>query len=98
VPRAVVLRRGAFRSAGRWTPRPPRLRGGSRPALPRALAAGDAPVTDFDAAWADHPRYSLHGFLWAVTRPGDAPAEVKAMGERHATAIADHETLALLGV
>ena len=64
-----------------------------------ALAAGDGPQIEFEAAWADYRRYTLHGFLWVVTPPVMQPAEkVKAMGERHATAIADHDSLGVLGV
>jgi hypothetical protein len=64
----------------------------------KALGAGDGPVVDADEAWRDYRRYTLHGFLWVVTPPVMQPAEkVKAMGERHAAAIADHDSLGLLG-
>jgi hypothetical protein len=62
-----------------------------------ALASGDGPMIDFDTAWEDYRRYTLHGFLWVVTPPVmQPPAKVKAMGQRHAIAIADHDTLSVL--
>jgi hypothetical protein len=64
-----------------------------------ALAAGDGPVIDFDSGWEDYRRYTLHGFLWVLTPAVMQPADkVKAMGERHAAAIVDHDSLAALGV
>jgi phosphotransferase family enzyme len=64
-----------------------------------ALSAGDGPTVTFDDAWLDYRRYTLHGFLWAVTPPVMQPPEkVRAMGERHVTAIADHDSLASLDV
>lgn len=64
-----------------------------------ALSAGTGPVISFDEAWQDYRRYTLHGFLWAVTPPAMQPVEkVRAMGERHALAIADHDSLGVLGV
>lgn len=64
-----------------------------------ALATGGGPTIDADDGWRDYRRYTLHGFLWVVTPAVMQPIEkVRAMGERHATAIADHDSLALLGV
>jgi len=64
-----------------------------------ALSAGGGPTVGFDDAWLDYRRYTLHGFLWAVTPPVmQPPDKVKAMGERHALAIADHDSLASLDV
>jgi hypothetical protein len=65
----------------------------------QALSAGDGPRIDPDDAWRDYIRYTLHGFLWVVTPAVMQPQEkVHAMGARHATAIADHDTLSALGV
>jgi hypothetical protein len=65
----------------------------------QALGAGDGPKLDFATAWEDYRRYTLHGFLWVVTPAVMQPIEkVHAMGERHAIAIADHDTLNVLGV
>jgi hypothetical protein len=65
----------------------------------KALASHGGPQLDFDTAWEDYRRYTLHGFLWTVTPPVMQPPEkVKAMGERHAIAIAEHDSLTVLGV
>ncbi len=63
------------------------------------LAAGGGPSLDRDEAWLDYRRYALHGFLWAVTPPTMQPVErVRAMGERHMTAIVELDTFQALGV
>jgi hypothetical protein len=63
----------------------------------QALAAGGGPRLDRDAAWLDYRRYTLHGYLWAVTPAVMQPLErVRAMAERHLAAIDDHDPFAVL--
>jgi hypothetical protein len=64
-----------------------------------ALASRGGPRVSFDDAWLDYRRYALHGFLWAVTPPAmQSPERVRAMSDRHTTAIIDLDSLeALLG-
>jgi hypothetical protein len=64
-----------------------------------ALAASGGPRINDDDAWRDYRQHTLHGFLWAVTPAVMQPLErVVAMAERHAIAIADHDSLAAIGV
>jgi len=64
----------------------------------QALAAGGGPVITADEAWSEYRRYTLHGFLWAVTPAVMQPLErVRAMAERHAAAIVEHDSLDALG-
>jgi hypothetical protein len=63
------------------------------------LQSDGGPELPFDGAWQDYRRYVLHGFLWAVTPAVMQPmARVRAMAERYATAIIDHQALETLGV
>jgi hypothetical protein len=63
-----------------------------------ALAANGGPRVDQDSAWLDYVRHTLHGFLWSATPAVMQPLErVVAMAERYAVAIADHDTLRMLG-
>jgi Phosphotransferase enzyme family len=63
----------------------------------RALSAAGAPAPEFDGAWLDYRRFSLHGFLWALTPPVMQSWEkVRAMAERHMAAILDLDALGAL--
>jgi aminoglycoside phosphotransferase (APT) family kinase protein len=65
----------------------------------RVLGADGGPELSFDEAWLDYQRYALHGFFWALTPPVmQTPARVRAMADRYTAAIADHDSLSLLGV
>ncbi|KAM5352624.1 hypothetical protein ACJ41O_005346 [Fusarium nematophilum] len=64
-----------------------------------ALHAEGGPKLTREDIWDDYCRYSLQGFLWAMTpstmQPDDA---VFAISERYSASIMDHGTLELLGV
>ena len=65
----------------------------------RALGSGDGPMLDPDDVWLDYRRYTLHGFLWAITPTVMQSIErVHAMAERYTASIIDNETFAVLGV
>jgi hypothetical protein len=63
-----------------------------------ALSAHGAPSPTHERAWDAYRRYSLHGFLWAVTPPVLQPWEnIRAMAQRHMAAIIDLDTFGALG-
>ncbi|KAL6921262.1 hypothetical protein FSST1_005288 [Fusarium sambucinum] len=64
-----------------------------------ALHKEGGPRLSREDIWGDYQRYSLQGFLWAMTPQAMQPDEaVFAMAERYSAAIMDHKTLELLGV
>jgi len=65
----------------------------------KKLNESGGPELDWQEAWDDYRRHQLHGLGWATLPPTMQSIEnVHAMGERHTTAIIDHQTLKLLGV
>ncbi|KAF5018396.1 hypothetical protein F66182_9625 [Fusarium sp. NRRL 66182] len=64
-----------------------------------ALHKEGGPKLTKEDIWDDYRRYSLQGFLWAMTPQAMQPDEaVFAMAERYSATIMDHKTLELLGV
>lgn len=64
-----------------------------------ALHAEGGPKLTKDDIWDEYRRFSLQGFLWALTPSMMQPEEVIfAMAERYSSAIIDHQALELLGV
>ncbi|KAF4338372.1 hypothetical protein FBEOM_7725 [Fusarium beomiforme] len=64
-----------------------------------ALHKEGGPKLTREDLWDDYRRYSLQGFLWAMTPQTMQPDEVVfAMAERYSASIIDHGTLELLGV
>ncbi|RGP61617.1 hypothetical protein FSPOR_9943 [Fusarium sporotrichioides] len=64
-----------------------------------ALYKEGGPQLTREDIWGDYQRYSLQGFLWAMTPQAMQPDEaVFAMAKRYSAAIMDHKTLELLGV
>ncbi|KAF4466772.1 hypothetical protein FALBO_6361 [Fusarium albosuccineum] len=64
-----------------------------------ALHSEGGPKLTKEDIWDDVRRYSLQGFLWAMTPSTMQPDEmVFAISERYSAAIMDHKTLELLGV
>ncbi|CCT69100.1 uncharacterized protein FFB20_11785 [Fusarium fujikuroi] len=64
-----------------------------------ALHKEGGPKLTREDLWDDYRRYSLQGFLWAMTPQTMQPDEVVfAMAERYSACIIDHGTLELLGV
>ena len=62
-----------------------------------ALHRHGGPQITADAVWLDYRRYQLYGFLWVLSSTLMQPVDiVAALTERHAVAIDDHETLAIL--
>ncbi|KAI1418462.1 kinase-like domain-containing protein [Hypoxylon sp. FL1857] len=63
----------------------------------QALHEGGGPKFEKEDIWHDYRKHALHGLAWALTAPGMQPDEnVFVMTERHAAAVADHETIELL--
>lgn len=53
----------------------------------------------WDDAWLAYRQHLLHGFLWVLTPEEMQPEPITAANtERYAAAVADHDTLGLLGV
>ncbi|UIX31969.1 ecdysteroid 22-kinase family protein [Streptomyces sp. GQFP] len=64
-----------------------------------ALATNGGPALPFADAWREYGRHQLRGLLWAVSPSVMQPFErSRPMCDRHAAAVEDHGTLALLGV
>ncbi|CZR47250.1 uncharacterized protein FPRO_08624 [Fusarium proliferatum ET1] len=64
-----------------------------------ALNNEGGPKLTREDLWDDYRRYSLQGFLWAITPQTMQPDEVVfAMAERYSACIIDHGILELLGV
>jgi hypothetical protein len=64
-----------------------------------ALHKEGGPKLTREDLWDDYRRYSMQGFLWAMTPQTMQPDEVVfAMAERYSACIVDHGTLELLGV
>lgn len=65
----------------------------------KKLTESGGPNLEWEQAWMDYRMHHLHGLGWSTLPPSMQAREyVFAMGERHTTAIIDHETLKLLGV
>ncbi|KAI1098642.1 kinase-like domain-containing protein [Jackrogersella minutella] len=63
----------------------------------QALHESGGPKFEKDDIWHDYRKHSLHGLAWALTAPGmQSDENVFVMTERHAAAVADHETMELL--
>lgn len=63
------------------------------------LSSEGGPTLGRPDAWDDYRRHLLHGLGWCTLPALMQPAEnVRAMGERYATAIVEHDCLRLLGV
>ncbi|KPM41942.1 hypothetical protein AK830_g4601 [Neonectria ditissima] len=64
-----------------------------------ALHAEGGPKLSKADVWDDYRRYTMQGFLWAMTPKAMQPDNVIfAISERYSAAIVDHGTLELLGV
>lgn len=62
-----------------------------------ALAGHGGPGLDPEQAWADHRRYQVHGFFWAVLPKERQPPRCSIpLAERFMAGMADHDSVALL--